>query len=408
MKTIGIIAEYNPFHSGHAWQLAEAKKRTGADFALVVMSGDFVQRGEPAMTDKHTRTEMALLGGADLVAELPVQYACGSAEYFARGACALLDRLGVVDTLCFGCENELPDAFSTLADLLADEPAAFSRSMKKYLTDGNTFPKARLLALEDYLKNNLKTEGHTAADAARVLLSAPNNTLGLEYLIAGRRQGCSFDFLPIKRQGAGYHCDTPSGNFASATALRQDQRLADRYIPAESLAVLQNALRQEGMRRCSDFSAMLHYALLTCEDYTAFLDISSDLADRIRSLLPRFVSFDQFVSLLKTKQMTETRIRRCLLHILLGIRKEPIKKDRFTGLSYARVLGFRRSALPLLGEIKKRGRIPLITRAADGKKRLSGTELAQFELNLRASSIYHAASPLTVPYNEYKKQIILV
>ena len=122
MKTISIIAEYNPFHNGHAWQIAEAKRRTSADFALIVMSGDFVQRGEPAVLDKFSRTRMALLGGADLVLELPVRYAAGSAEYFARGACSLLASLNVTDTLCFGCETEDPAAFSALSSLLADEP----------------------------------------------------------------------------------------------------------------------------------------------------------------------------------------------------------------------------------------------------------------------------------------------
>ena len=115
MKTISIIAEYNPFHNGHAWQIAEAKRRTSADFALIVMSGDFVQRGEPAVLDKFSRTRMALLGGADLVLELPVRYAAGSAEYFARGACSLLASLNVTDTLCFGCETEDPAAFSALS-----------------------------------------------------------------------------------------------------------------------------------------------------------------------------------------------------------------------------------------------------------------------------------------------------
>ena len=127
MKTISIIAEYNPFHNGHAWQIAEAKRRTSADFALIVMSGDFVQRGDPAVLDKFSRTRMALLGGADLVLELPVRYAAGSAEYFARGACSLLASLNVTDTLCFGCETEDPAAFSALSSLLADEPEAFRR-----------------------------------------------------------------------------------------------------------------------------------------------------------------------------------------------------------------------------------------------------------------------------------------
>ena len=121
MKTISIIAEYNPFHNGHAWQIAEAKRRTSADFALIVMSGDFVQRGEPAVLDKFSRTRMALLGGADLVLELPVRYAAGSAEYFARGACSLVASLNETDTLCFGCETEDPAAFSALSSMMSQK-----------------------------------------------------------------------------------------------------------------------------------------------------------------------------------------------------------------------------------------------------------------------------------------------
>ena len=238
MKTISIIAEYNPFHNGHAWQIAEAKRRTSADFALIVMSGDFVQRGEPAVLDKFSRTRMALLGGADLVLELPVRYAAGSAEYFARGACSLLASLNVTDTLCFGCETEDPAAFSALSSLLADEPEAFRRYLRSYLAAGNSYPKARLLSLEscffpDSSQSSPGYDSHFASDAdplsppgnpfsfktATELLSFPNNTLGLEYLIACRRLKASFDFLPVKRQGASYHSSLPQGNFASATGI---------------------------------------------------------------------------------------------------------------------------------------------------------------------------------------------
>ena len=178
MKTISIIAEYNPFHNGHAWQIAEAKRRTSADFALIVMSGDFVQRGEPAVLDKFSRTRMALLGGADLVLELPVRYAAGSAEYFARGACSLLASLNVTDTLCFGCETEDPAAFSALSSLLADEPEAFRRYLRSYLAAGNSYPKARLLALESCFfpyssQSSPGYDSHFASDADP--LSPPGN-----------------------------------------------------------------------------------------------------------------------------------------------------------------------------------------------------------------------------------------
>ena len=394
MKTISIIAEYNPFHNGHAWQIAEAKRRTSADFALIVMSGDFVQRGEPAVLDKFSRTRMALLGGADLVLELPVRYAAGSAEYFARGACSLLASLNVTDTLCFGCETE--------------------------------DPKARLLALEscffpDSSQSSPRYDSHFASDAdplsppgnpfsfktATELLSFPNNTLGLEYLIACRRLKASFDFLPVKRQGASYHSSLPQGNFASATAIRKNPALACGYMPDVCRELYEHAVSGQMLHSIDDYSDLLHYALLMQKDYTAFLDVNADLSDRIRKLLPQYKSFSSFVSLLKTKQVTEARIRRSLLHILLGIRKKERPEDRFAGLSYARVLGFRQSALPLFREIKKRSSIPLLTKAADAKKLLLPSELDEFLLNVRASDLYHITDP-GGGYNEYRTQIIRI
>ena len=289
MKTISIIAEYNPFHNGHAWQIAEAKRRTGADFALIVMSGDFVQRGEPAVLDKFSRTRMALLGGADLVLELPVRYAAGSAEYFARGACSLLASLNVTDTLCFGCETEDPAAFSALSSLLADEPEAFRRYLRSYLAAGNSYPKARLLALESCFfpgssQSSPGYDSHFASDAdplsppgnpfsfktATELLSFPNNTLGLEYLIACRRLKASFDFLPVKRQGASYHSSLPQGNFASATAIRKNPALACGYMPDVCQELYEHAVSGQMLHSIDDYSDLLHYALLMQKDYTAF------------------------------------------------------------------------------------------------------------------------------------------
>ena len=392
MKTISIIAEYNPFHNGHAWQIAEAKRRTSADFALIVMSGDFVQRGEPAVLDKFSRTRMALLGGADLVLELPVRYAAGSAEYFARGACSLLAR----------------------------------RYLISYLAAGNSYPKARLLALESFFfpdssQSSPGYDSHFASDAdplsppgnpfsfktATELLSFPNNTLGLEYLIACRRLKASFDFLPVKRQGASYHSSLPQGNFASATAIRKNPALACGYMPDVCRELYEHAVSGQMLHSIDDYSDLLHYALLMQKDYTAFLDVNADLSDRIRKLLPQYKSFSSFVSLLKTKQVTEARIRRSLLHILLGIRKKERPEDRFAGLSYARVLGFRQSALPLFREIKKRSSIPLLTKAADAKKLLLASELDEFLLNVRASDLYHITDP-GGGYNEYRTQIIRI
>ena len=187
MKTVGIIAEYNPFHSGHQYQIAMARRLTGADFVVVVMSGDFVQRGEPAVFDKYTRTAMALEGGADLVLEMPVRFATSSAEDFAACGVALLDRLGLTDVLCFGSELGRLDLLEQAAGILAAEPEAFRQTLRQGLAAGMSFPKAREAALVRELEAcGLKEAGQ---DDWQKVLSSPNNILGIEDLKALKRRG---------------------------------------------------------------------------------------------------------------------------------------------------------------------------------------------------------------------------
>ena len=179
MKTVGIIAEYNPFHNGHAYQIAMAKKITSADYCIVVMSGDFVQRGTPAIMDKYIRAHSALESGADLVLELPVYYAASSAEYFASGAVALLDKLGVTDTLCFGSECGDIAVLSALAEALLDETPQFKKVLKQQIKSGASYPQARNHALS-------VTAPHLTGSLH--VLQSPNNILGLEYIKALKKR----------------------------------------------------------------------------------------------------------------------------------------------------------------------------------------------------------------------------
>ena len=175
MKIAGIIAEYTPFHNGHAYHLDQVRKKTNADYLIIVMSGDFMQRGVPAMLDKYNRAKMALMNGADLVLELPCLYACSSAEYFANGAVTLLNNLGVVDSIGFGCENDNLQTLQKVASLLTDEPAEYSRVLQNSLRNGLAYPVARNIALNECL-NDLSND--------KSLLSSPNNILAVEYLKA--------------------------------------------------------------------------------------------------------------------------------------------------------------------------------------------------------------------------------
>lgn len=212
MKTAGIIAEYNPFHTGHEYQINYIKEKLRTDYVVIAMSGDFVQRGTPALFSKYVRAEMALRSGADLVLELPVSISSASAELFARGGVQLLDGLGVTDILCFGSECGDTDALMELAKILAEEPEAFQDALRRNLKDGMTFPKARSMALSAVFPE---------AEKYQQLLSSPNNILGIEYCKAILRENSSISPVSIKREGNDYHENTLFENhFPSASAIR--------------------------------------------------------------------------------------------------------------------------------------------------------------------------------------------
>ena len=210
MKIVGLITEYNPFHNGHLYHIKESLRVTGADAAVVVMSGDYVQRGTPAIMPKRIRAEMALMCGAGAVFELPVCYATGSAELFALGSVSLLESLGIVDSICFGSEcNDLP-ILEQLAELLLEEPEAYQILLKDYLKQGMSFPRARQEAILSY------TEDPRFAE----ILRNPNNILGIEYLKAIKKLGSRMEPYTIARRGAQYHDEELDSDYSSATAIR--------------------------------------------------------------------------------------------------------------------------------------------------------------------------------------------
>lgn len=431
MRTVGLIAEYNPFHNGHAWHMQEAKRISDADFCIVVMSGNFVQRGAPAILDKYARAKMALACGADLALELPVSWALGSAEYFASGAVSLLESLGVVDSLCFGSEcGELTPLYET-AQILNSEPEGYRLLLKKNLKAGKSFPLARADALEQYLSDTQLSVSS--------LLREPNNILGIEYLKALIRLDSRIQPFTISRAGGAYHSSTLHGIFSSATALRKLlgsaeisksfpcggfaspespisplPEVLEHEMPRPAYKILQGYLGKSCPVNTQDFSALLHYRLLSVNspgELTDFQDVSAELADRIFRLIPEYEDFEQFISLIKTKQYTESRISRCLFHILLDIRRETVQAQKDNGWnSYARVLGLRKKSSPLLHEIKERSRIPLITKLADAQKLLTPEQMGFLKKDIYASEVFQcvdAGKFKQGAYSEYRRQIIL-
>lgn len=387
MKVAAIIAEYNPFHNGHKYHIEKIRQLTGADFCLVIMSGDFTQRGEPAVADKYMRTEMALANGADLVLELPVCFSCASSPYFAQGAVSLLDQLGVVDYLAFGSECGQISLLENTAAILAQNPPAYAKALQNGLKAGLPFPAAQSQAL-----------ARLEQDLSRIL-AFPNNLLGVEYCKCLLSRGSAIQPVTISRAGSGYHDSRIQGDSGSALAIRKILETRSSLdtvrpcVPDTVFAILEASYRKKFPVLPDMLSQMLHYKLLAQEDagFTSYLDISEDLSRRICRQIPAYENFGSFCSLLKTKELTYTRISRSLLHILLDIRKEdPVYDGLEEETSYARILGFRQAAAPLLTAIRTNSRIPLISKLADAHNYLKEPAMNRLSKDIRAAHLYNA------------------
>ena len=435
MNVIGIIAEYNPFHNGHAYQIAHVRKNLHADYIVVATSGDYVQRGEPALLDKYTRARMALSSGADVVLELPVLWS------------------GCVNGICFGAESGDLALLRRIADVLADEPTDLKASLKYNLKSGSTFPKAREAALLSYFSGSAGQDGAlpVSAEALSSLLASPNNILALEYLKALRRRASSITPYLLKREGAAYHetsiLSGASAIPASASAIRHTLfadaagacgNSADRAsedsadgilrhaMPQEALAILQDYRADFPLLCADDFSGILGYLLLSSSatQLARTADSSPEFANRMQNQLPYYTSFSSFASRLKSKEMTLTRINRILLHSILGITSSDYAcGNALDKIPYLRILGFRKSAAPLLAALKASAAVPLITRSSQTLKLLSPDAMRVFEHDVFAGNLYlqmrnqKGGTPLRAarmqehdvpPASEYQRQIIIL
>lgn len=403
MKTAAVIAEFNPFHNGHAALIRKARELSGADHVLVVMSGDYCQRGEAALVDKFTRTRMALVGGADLVLELPHYYALGSAEYFALGAVSLLAKCGAVDALVFGSECGDIEKLSRLAHILASEPPAFKLHLQRHLKEGADFPTARAKALALCLKEEEK-------ESAK-LLETPNNLLGVEYLKQIERQKVKCETLTIKR--------TPGIDSFSIrnSLLSQQKRIRKAQMPESCAMLLRDYPANTGYEYAVTgalFFALRHVlALESAEGVAKIADVGEDLARKIYKVLPEVTMMQDLVAALHTKDMTQARIRRALMHILLHMPQASYDTFARKKAIYARVLGFKKAASPLMNRIKSDGKLPLITKLSQAPKLLADDKEALRLLgeDIRASFIYDQCflRPEHYPIkSEYEKQIVTV
>ncbi len=425
MKVTAVIAEYNPFHNGHLYQLDTIRRTYDTDSIIVVMSGDFMQRGIPAIVDKYERSQMALDNGADLVFELPVYFALGSAEYFAQGAVSLIDKLGVVDFLHFGSESgDASLLYRFTSTTLAHESDAYRTALNRHLKLGCSFPAARDNALSELFSDD---------PGIKQLVSAPNNILGIEYIKALIQRDSTIKPVTLARKGEGYASDSLApDSFASANAIRRalfagtQNRIPDpikNHVPTSVYASLQ----QNTFLYTNDFSEMLLYKMLQDavsgkDAFAAYYDIGEPLSHTMHNKLPGYTTFEDFALLCKTRNLTYTRICRGLMHILLDMTQESadaLKQQDYT--QYARLLGFTARGRQLLGSIKANASIPVITKPSSALRHLSGTALMSLHSDIHAADIYDSVrqqkrirmsdtvsnDPLNmIRHNELTRQII--
>ena len=408
MKIVGLITEYNPFHNGHMYHIEKTRELTGADAVIAVMSGDYVQRGTPSIMSKHLRASMALQAGVSVVIELPVMYATGSAEYFAEGAISILDGLGCIDSICFGSECGNIEMLETPARILAEEPGNYKEALQEALRQGYAFPKARQIALENCLEFR----------STETVLSQPNNILGIEYLKALYRRKSPIKAHTFARKSSDYHDTELTGSYSSATAIRQlllsgSLDPLESQVPSASYQILTKEWNQNYPVCANDFSLLLKYQILqeTPETLVQYQDVSEDLANRIYKNRNQYMNYEQFCDLLKTKELTYSRISRSMLHILLKITEEEMIQYKKSGnCRYARILGFRTDSTTVLTRLKRCSRIPLLTRPAKCQE-LDDTALHMLNQDIFASDLYESvvSNKYQIPFcSEYQKQILRI
>lgn len=399
MNITGIITEYNPFHNGHKFHLEESKKQTKSDGTICIMSGNFVQRGGPAIIDKWKRTEMALNNGVDLIIELPTFYAVSSAEFFAKGAVSILNSLNIVNNLFFGSEIGDAKALSEIAKVLVSEDERFQNILKENLSLGLTFAKAREKSLIEYL------------DSSEInnIITSSNNILGIEYIKAILKLNSSINPVALKREGSNYNDKSLSQTFSSATSIREvlknTSNIEDlkNIIPLESYEVF-SKLQEQDYRFTfeEEMFKYIKYKIQTnCVNFNNLYEVTEGLDNKIIKEISSSNSLHEFILKIKSKRYTYSKISRILTHIYLGLDNDDFKDIANENNLYVRVLGFNKTGREILSLIKANSSIPLITKVP----RFTNNPLLKFDL--QATACYSLLNDKVNPFNDYLQSPII-
>lgn len=379
MKAVGIVVEYNPFHNGHLFHLEQARKVANADVVIAVMSGPFLQRGEPALLPKWTRAKMALHAGVDLVLELPYQFAVQHANRFAFGAVSILAHAGC-ESLCFGSEAGTIHSFYNTYHFLKKNEKDFQQTVKLHLDRGVNYPTALSLAFAEI-----------QPPQGAVDLSQPNNILGFQYVKAILDEQLPIEPFTITRTGANYHDDSfTSTTIASATSIRKtlfsvngDTQTILPFVPSTTAQLLDEYIGQfEQLHQWENYWPYLKFRLLQAspEELRTIYEVEEGLENRIIRSALHADSFQHFIEQLKTKRYTWTRLQRICIHILTNTKKSEMEK-RMNTTSYIRLLGMNENGRNYLNKWKSHLDIPLISTISTFQKE-------DITLDVRAARIY--------------------
>ncbi len=374
MKVAGIIAEYNPFHSGHAYHISETRKQ--ADAVVCVLSGAFTQRGVPSMVNKWARAEMAVKSGVDLVLELPFPFSAAPAELFAFGGVDLLDKTGIVDVLSFGSESgELAPLVKT-AKILEEKGREISEAVKNRAGEGYSY----------------------AAEVARVVgemesgnvMDSPNNLLGIKYIMAINRLKSGIKPVTVKREG-GYNSLSLEGEYASAAAIRKALKEGNfekirAFMPESSLEILQREQAAGRLYNISNLDLLFTGLLRRAENLSDIAYVAEGVENRFRKAAETCFTVESIIDFVKTKRYTHTRLSRICAQMLVGVNKTTLDENMCGGVAYARVLAASKKGTVLIREIKEKGRVPVISRGGDYVN-MSSYAKKQFELEMKAGNI---------------------
>lgn len=398
MRAVGLITEYNPFHNGHLHHLRESLRLTGAEVAVAVMSGHFLQRGEPALVDKWRRAEMALCGGVDVVLELPFPFACQSAPHFALGAVQCLDGLGGIDALCFGSEAGTLGPLERCATLLNERQAEVAAGTALRLRQGMDYPSARSEMVSELLPEDPQMAG---------LLASPNNILALEYLRALQFSGSAIQPLTIPRRGAGYHDIAGAGSIASATGIRH--RLAEgksvvEYLPPASHELLKQALAENHLIDPDLLHRLVLQQIFRGRDVLQEIcQVEQGLDRRLVDAALESTGWEDLVKRIKVRQFTGTRIRRILCYVLNDVSSQLMADCLESGPRYLHLLGCSTRGRRFLAASRKQRSLPLIgnfSRVHASLKSFYGRDSSEhsqavrmLDLDLRATRNYGLLLP---------------